>query len=974
MPAPRVPHPALDRDDCPDRTIARAPGAARSFALVLARLLALRHRATTGARGIILTAWTLAVALVAAWTPESLAAQATTVTLQGVVTGNDGNIPQGAQVEVRSRETGGLRSAHADPTGAYRVLGLAPGIYDVAVRAVGYRQQRHEGVRLVVGQRANLDVTLEPGAIELEPTVITAERAFEVQRTDVSTPVLQEEIEKLPLNTRNVLNIAAIAPGIRTFAVEAGRSVPAAGALPVTEPRFSNLYVDGVEWKNMYVGQVVGVPATGSVIPQEAVREFRVYLNPYDPEYVRGAAYVISAVTHRGGNALEGSVFGYFQNRSLVQRGSFQAEKPDYSRYQIGGNLRGPLVRDRLFFSFSYEGQLTDNFIDVVPGRPPQNPGIWDRYAGTFRAPHRLHIGLLHLTAPLRSHTLDAIWATRHLRSESGFGTRFMNRMLAHEAGLVGPTRVNSVQLRDTYTSASLVNELSVHILAFANNQSLLVPGPTLQYPGIQVGRVNFPLAVRDLHLRAINKTSYTLSGIAGQHVLKTGLEVSRVRTNVYRPNRKDGVFVFATDTSTQPLRASIAVGLSDPASTREARAEIAGWLLGAYLQDQWQPVPSLTVTAGVRYDAEINTLNQDLVTPWARDTTLHRALGEQFLNTGDRENDLDNIAPRLAVAWDAFGTGRTFARAGYGVMYDRVPLFGAITEAIAIGWRTYVFQNPGTTDPDELRRRVAAGGGTTAPNIVLLKDRLETPANHQWSIGVGHQVSDRVALNLDYVSQRVKHAYVSVIENLPVGGQRPITNRYGDITVWDDFGDAGFRALLASLTYDRRPTRLTVAYTLGWSESEFGEFTTSDYPDSAAYTMQQSEGDERHRVVVSGFTELPLGLDLSGIAIVASPRPVLATIGTDLNQNGSDLDDWPNGVRTIRRNGWHHWYRTVDLRLGRSFPLSQGLLTVTAEVFNLFSWANHSEYQATQSELSYGEPVGDYARRQAQLGVRYQF
>ena len=66
----------------------------------------------------------------------------------------------------------------------------------------------------------------------------------------------------------------------------------------------------------------------------------------------------------------------------------------------------------------SAEGQLTDNFIDVVPGRPPANPGIWDRYAGTFAAPNRLHTGLLRLTAPLGSHTLDAIGATRRIRSD----------------------------------------------------------------------------------------------------------------------------------------------------------------------------------------------------------------------------------------------------------------------------------------------------------------------------------------------------------------------------------------------------------------------------------------------------------------------------------------------------------------------------------------------------------------------------
>ena len=905
--------------------------------------------------------------------PLRLPAQATTVSMHGAVTGDDGSIPEGARVEVRSRETNGTRGALVDRAGTYRVLGLAPGLYDVTVRAIGYRQQRREGVRLVVGQRPVLDFTLERGAVELEPVVTNADRALEVLRTDVSTAVLQEEIEKLPLNSRNVLNVAAIAPGIRTYAVEGGRSMPAAGAMPVTEQRFVNLYVDGVELKGMYTGQVIGT-ATTSMIPQEAVREFRVYLSPYDVEHTRGASYIMSAITHRGGNKLEGSLFGFLQNKALVAKSSFQSEEPAYDRYQAGGNLRGPIVKDRLFFSLSYERQFTDNYIDVVPAPPPEDPDKWDSYAGTFKAPQRHHTGLLRLTAHVRSHSLDAIWSMRHIWSESGFGVRLNGFMLAHEAGLIGINRVNSVQLRDTYTSASVVNELSLHFLDSRFTNHPLFPGPTLQYPGLQIVRPNFPLVLNDRHLRAINKTSYTVNGTSGQHVIKSGVEVTRVRTDVYRPSNAHGFFLFARDTSTLPFEGRIAVGLADPTSTQEAQATIQGWYVGAYLQDEWQPVRTLTVSAGLRYDAEINTLNQTVITPWAADTTLHRALGGALLNTGDRENDFDNVAPRLAVTWDASGVGRTFLRAGYGVVYDRVPLFGVLNERIAMGWRTYSFPNPGTTDPAELRRRAATN--PTPPNIVLLKDQLETPASHQWSIGAGQRLTDRMTLNVDYVSQRVKNVYVSIMANLPDPATRvrPITGRYGNMTIFDDIGDAKSQALLVALTYDRRPTRLNVAYTLGWAESEFADASTSDYPTAAAYVMQRSEGDERHRLVVSGFTQLPLGLDLSTIAIVASPRPFLATVGTDINRNGSRADDWPNGARTHRRTGRDHWYRTLDLRLGKSFPVTGGRLDVTAEVFNVFSWASHSEYQATESQLDYGEAVGDYARRQAQLGVRYQF
>jgi hypothetical protein len=904
----------------------------------------------------------------------SLQSQATTVVLHGSISGDDGTIPPNARVEVRSTETAALRQVIAGEKGNYTVLGLAPGVYEVTVRALGYRQHRRDNVRLVLGQRTPLHFTLEHGPTELAPVIVRESRAADLARTDISTAVVAEEIAKLPVNTRNVLNLAAIAPGVRTFSPEAGRSIPSAGAL--SGVRFINLYVDGVEWKGTYIGNLLGAPALGSMIPQEAVREFRVYLNPYDVEYTRGASWVISAITHRGGNETEGSMFGFLQNSPLVAKGTFQTGKPAYGRLQAGGNLRGALVRDRLFYSLTYEGQRTDNYVDVAPGRPAENPGIWDRYAGSFKAPLRLQSGVLRLTAPLQSHTLDAIWAHRRLSNESEFGTRVGAFMLSHDAGFRLRHRLNSVILRDTYASTSVVNELSLHVLDGVHRELPLWEGPTFQYPGVQIGRIPYRAYFDTRHIRAVNKTSWMKTGPGGQHMLKSGVELTAVRVDTYRPTVKDGLFEFQFDTSTAPLRAQIAVGVNDPVSTREARDINNGWLVGAYLQDEWQPFTSVTFTAGVRYDAEINTLNQRRTVPWASDTTLQRAYGEDFLNTGDRKNDLDNLAPRFAIAWDVFGSHHTTLRAGYGILYDRIPVFGAQNESIGAGWRTYSFLRPGTTDPAELRRLILAGGGSTTPNLTLLKDRLETPANRQWSLGVGHRFGSAWTLNLDYLNQRLRNTYVSVRTNLrdPVTRLRPITDRFGDIIVWDDFGDARYRALLASANYDRGTARLNLAYTLGWAESEFGELTTSDYPDPFFYMMQRSDADERHRIVISGYRSLAWGLDLSAITIVASPRPFLVTTGSDDNQNGTAIDDWPGGARTYRHEGWEHWYRTVDLRLAKTFGAGRRRMIVTTEVFNALNSGNHAEYQAKESLLDYGAPVGDYARRQAQLGLRYQF
>ena len=901
----------------------------------------------------------------------TLAAQQSTVTLHVLVTDRATGLPMTAHVELRSREPGVVRQIQTDArSGLYRAMGLQSGKYDVTARAIGYRSVRHEGIRLVLGELATVHLALERGVMELTPVVVPAERS-ESGRADISTAVRQEDIEQLPLNSRNVLNLAALAPGIRTYAPEAGRSLPSSGAL--VAPRFVNLYVDGVEWKGMALGALVGQAQTGSLIPQDAIREFRVYLNPYDVEFTRGAAWVISAVTHSGSNDLEGSVFAFHQDRNLVARGTFQTGKPDYMRVQAGGSLRGPIIRDRLFFDASYEGQVTDEFPTVVPGRPAENPAIWDEYAGTFRAPFRNHAGVFRLTAPRGAHTFDASVNARRLRSTSAFGVLSNNVMASYDAAITSAYDVVSVQLRDSYVSSSLVNELTLHLLEQRQGDEAKAPGPSLRYPGILIGRSTLPQQIDERHVRLTNKLSRQMSGIGGEHVLKAGLELTRIEATGYQPTNRDGLFLFARDTSSRPSSGQIGIGAMDSTSTSDARATMRGWLTGVYVQDEWRPVPRVTLTAGLRYDAEIGTLDQDEVAPWASDTVLQRVVGDRYLNSGDRRNDLDNIAPRISGLWDIRGNGRATLRAGYGVMYDRVPMFGAFFERIAWRWRTYTVPNPGTTDPGELRTIARSGGGTQVPpNIVLLPDRLEAPASRQWSMGGTRWVGEHLALDMDYSDKRTSNLPVTVRVNLRnASGQRPLTSRYGGITLWGDFGDARFRAVLTTLRYERARTRVSAAYTLGWARSDFRALSTSDLPDSSSYRMQQSEGDERHRVVVVATTTLPFSIQLSTITIAASPRPFLVA-GSDVNQNLLQDDDAADGTRTHRPRGWEHWYRTIDVRLARAVAVKGGHLTITAEAFNVLNTSNHAEYRSAAGTSDFGEPIGDYARRQVQLGIRF--
>lgn len=928
----------------------------------------------------------MALAAVLIGIPATLDAQGSII-LQGRVTTASGAPAAGARVTIANTETGQSRVSTTSENGSYVMLGLQPGSYLVQAQRIGFQPASRE-IRLLVGQRATLDFTLEEAARAIEGVRVTSEAAtrFEVQRTDVSTPVLAAEIENLPLNSRNTLNLAAIVPGIKTFAPVSGRSLPAAGALP--DLRFYNFYLDGVEWKSMFNGNLVGIPQTGSPIPQEALREFRLHLNPYDVEFTRGGSYIISAVTHRGTNETKGSTFLYFQNNSLRALDEFQRRarskatvpftRVDYNRKQFGLNVRGPVVKDRIFYALSYEQNNISDAITVSPGQPAYNPTLWDAFRGDHAAPTQNHTGVARLTATVsQAHTLDAIYAGRFYDSETFFGGR-----ASRDAGISANYWVHSAQLRDTYTPTnSLVNQFSLHLLTWNHNELPLKPGPQRNYPSIFFGRNNFPLELAEKHFRATNKLTYTLPG--GRHIFEVGADLERVLTSSFLPSNANGTFDYTTDTSSLPRQGTIAIGFTDPTSTTDALAEANGWVAGLYLQDRWQVRPTLTINLGIRYDADIGTLLNEFVTPWADVPELRSKLPAEFL-VGERKNDLNNIAPRASFSWDVTGQQRTFLRGGWGLMFGRIPSTYAFGEKQASTWRTYTIQNPGTNDPDVLRERVIASGATARPNLSLVSREIKVPETTMMSAGVGHQITRNVAVNLDYVDQRSRNLYVNMAVNPVYAGARRLTSDFGNITLWDSFGEAGFRALTAGLTIDRtedeaRPTRGSVAYTLGFYESNFENF--GGWVDRATFQMQPSSGDERHRLVLSGMTPLKFGFLLSGFATIATPGRFVALEGRDVNQNGLFNDDFVNPARAIRPDGgFENWYRTLDLRLARKIGLPQGTASLSVEMFNVFNSVNWSGYGGTRADqagnelLSFRQPTGTYAPRQLQVGVRYAF
>ena len=927
-----------------------------------------------------------AVLIAALVAPFSAGFSQTTIQLEGTLKASNGEVIPNAQVSVSEPSTNTLRNTRSNALGGFRVLGLSPGRYTVTIRALGFAPES-QNVELLIGQRANLVFSLDRAATELGSVMVKSEHMtnVEVQKTSVSAPVVREQIQNLPTIDRNIMTLAAITPGIKAFAPQAGRALPSAGAVP--DLRFINFYMDGIELKSLFNGNLVGIPQTGAPLPQESVQEFRVFLNPYDTEYSHAGAYVISAVSNRGTNDTKGSVFGYMQNKDMIARTVFQKATPNFSRQQFGANVSGALKPDRLFYALNYEVTNTNNFIDVVPGRPAFNPAIWDSYRGAKKAPNLNHTGFGRLTYEQSPRsTFDAEWAIRKMAGESNFGGT-----TSQEAGIDQAYLVNVAQIRHRYLpTANSLNELSLQLVNWNHTEGQLVPGPQLNYPSLVIGTATFPLKLNERHLRFIDRASFTRDNWGGSHLFKAGVELSHIAADQFSPNFKDGSFRFGVDSSTVPNQATVGVGFPTTEGTADALAEASGWVTGVYLNDEWRLKPTVTLNLGVRYDAELNTLNNDFTVPWASDTAItNRAVLANYINRGDRKNDLNNFSPRVSFSWDPTGMNRTFIRGGAGIIYDRVPSFIGFQEKLASSWRTYTISNPGTRDVAALRARVVSGQIATTPNIVLVKNKMQAPENRQLSLGIGHQMTPDLALNADYIHQDVRHLYTRLNPNYRdvTRNARNLTPKYGDIILWDDFGRAKFDALVMSLGYRRAAVLTNLSYTLGFYNAEYDAVTAPAYPFRETYNMQRTAGDERHRFVLSEVATLKWGLELASIITLASPRPYAVTLGVDVNKDDNFADDFlPNGSvtgeRTARPDGsWENWYRNLDIRVGKKFFDGRGMtIRLTGEVFNVFNTNNVAGFFGRQKDAAgnalstFGVPNAAFGARRAQVGTKVEF
>jgi hypothetical protein len=895
-------------------------------------------------QGLRLTAQTRTIAIVALMmcaTVATVAAQGTTGSLSGFVTDGTKAALPGATVTTKHVDTGQTRVVVTDGQGRYRVDALAPGNYDITVELSGFRTAEYSRVPLSVGQNAALNIEMTLGGVA-ERVVVTADATLVAMHNPAVVGLVEQtQIRELPLNGRDFSQLTLLQPGVTSSPSTAqavdrgmGTQVSIAGA----RPNQISYQLDGTDANTQGNGSPGS--AAGGLLGVDTVREFQVLVNNYSAEYGRSTGGIVTAVTRSGTNLVKGSIFEFNRNSAFDSKTFFDSPDraiPKLTRNQFGGNLGGPIIKDRTFFFASFEGLLQDRGITsiaTVPSRATR--------ARTDISPVTLPYLLLYPqpngkeTGATGLYSVQSVSPTREnyalakidhtLTQNQSLSVRYSWDKASVDVDRPIPlwttdtrTRTQSIVGEHKWVIAS--NLLNVAKIAWnrayektdnLENRSFdsnlfFVPGTrfgTLAVSGIDgLGPdTNTPTFVDLKSVQFIDNFSWS----RGAHNVKTGVNFTHYM------NDQDSSFDFGGSYSFTSLENFIqnkpgtyegqAIGSTTARRWRQS-------LVGLYAQDDWSATRELTLNLGVRY--EFITTPHELDGREAHMPDLQAA----SVTTGGpifQNPSLKNVAPRAGFAWDPGGDGKNVVRGGAGYFFE--PILSHVYRAY--GNRTPPYYNsinpasPTFPNPPTV-------GGSSLLRLDLVDFNLKNPYRVQYNLGYQRELPGRTVVSAGFIGSRGYNQLRNVEYNqaipqvladgslfFPANGTRRNPN-FGSMRLRTTDGLSWYKGLVVGAS--RRFSdglSMQAAYTLGKSEDlgsqsiGSGDFDNSFQPAYAFVPMLNkglSDFDIRHNFVFNSTWELPFGKlakgaagaiadgwQLSGILTMRSGVPFSPVLGFD--------------------------------------------------------------------------------------------
>jgi hypothetical protein len=287
-------------------------------------------------------------------------AQFDTAVVLGTVRDPNGAILSKATVTLKNIATGITATSQTDEDGNYQFFNVKIGAYQVAAEAQGFSRAVADNIQVTVNARQRIDLTLKAGAVTDTVMITDVAPLLETESSDRGQVINRQQIVNLPLNGRSYADLALLAPGVRRSILAAQESGTRDASFNVNGLRSSlnNFALDGVD-NNFYGTSNQGFSNQVVQASPDALQEFKVQTNNFSAEFGRAGGAVINASLRGGTNEFHGSIYDYLRNTSLNAVGFFKPQrgiKPALIQNQFGGTIGGPIIKDRTFFFFDYEG------------------------------------------------------------------------------------------------------------------------------------------------------------------------------------------------------------------------------------------------------------------------------------------------------------------------------------------------------------------------------------------------------------------------------------------------------------------------------------------------------------------------------------------------------------------------------------------------------------------------------------------
>jgi hypothetical protein len=843
-----------------------------------------------------------------------------------------------------------IAATDTDREGRFRFSYLKVGRYEISVRHAGFADFS-QPLNLTVGSAFNLPISLEIATSSTHITVAGQTTLLETARSQIAGTVSQTEINQLPLNGRNFLDIALLVPGVSPTNTAANQlfaetsAVPGQGISVDSQRNFSNSFiVDGLSDNDDAAG------VTGAFYGLDVVNEFQVVTSGGQAEFGRALGGYMNVVTRSGTNTLHGDVYGYFRNSRFDAANALSHTVLPLTQAQYGASLGGPIIRNRTFYFGNFEqrelnqsGLVTISAANVALINAKLKA---DGYPGSLISTG-LYSNPVHMTNFFSK--VDHEFSDRDQFSVRYSLYNVSSNNSRGAGGLSAPTASSNLYDTDQVIAFSNIASFSPHLVnetrgQFWNSKLKAPPtdpiGPAVSISGVATfGTLSGSPTAR---LNKLAEGTDNVSYEAGAHAIRFGTDFLYNDDTINFPRSIRGSYSFS----------SLANFLNGVYNNSGFTQTFANSLVkqtnpnvGFYGQDEWTVNRRLTLNIGLRYDLE-------------------------FLKT--ITTDTNNVSPRGGFAWAPFASRKTVIRGGYGIFYDRVPLRPLANALLSANNTT----NPADLSQISISLSPGQAGAPMFPNILnsltlpagvlfnfsTMQKNMQNAYSEQGSLEIEQQVGSKSTLEAGYEHVRGLHLLISVNQNVPTcvasgnnNGCRPNLT-YGNNSQYSSLADSNYNGLHVSFV--QRPVswgNYRVSYTYSKALDDVSEFFFSAPINNFDIWQDygRSDDDQRHRLVLDGTIHTSLrtartlwghlghGFQLTAMFQYYSPLPFNITTGANTIQ-GTAARPTINGAYINRNAGSGFDFLNLTGRLSRSFQLTERLrLEAIAEGFNLTNHLN---------------------------------